>query len=287
MKDIRLVTKQWPGDDGRWWNHRVQPSAMRRLTKAWGLLVIVGLLAALAAACGGGGEPQAEGSPTPPPTGQDAALAPCQALEELETYRFTSRLRVEAEKWAVPAEGQPTPVGTPATQVFDYVVEASYQAPDRIQALTGVPGGELPVINIGDERWYELGGGWTREPRLPPVAYQPITICRAIFPDLDLSQAEPQQEAMDEVKTLHYHFDDVHSEEAIARIPAIGAGELSEALKRFQVDVWLAEKDGWPVRVELRSSGELSGGREASLELSTELQDVNDKSIKVEPPSSS
>jgi len=254
---------------------------------AWGLLAIVGLLAASAAACGGGGA-EIEESPTPPLTGEDAALAPCRALEELETYRFTSRLEVKSEKWPTPAEGEPTPVGTPAIDVFEYVVaEASYQAPDRIQAVTGPPGGELPVINIGDERWYQLGGDWTPDPRLPPVPYQPTTICRAIFPDLDLSQVEPQQDAMDKVKTLHYHFDDVYSEEAIARIPAIGPGQLSEALKRFQVDVWLAEKDGWPVRVDLHSSGQLSDGREVSLELSTELKDINDKSIKVEPPSPS
>lgn len=256
------------------------------MTNAWGLLAVVGLLAALAAACGGGG-PETEQSPTPPPTGEEAALAPCRALEELKTYRFTSQLRIEAEEWPVPAEGQPTPVATPAPEVFEYVVEASYQAPDRIQGLTGPPGNELPILAIGDERWYDLGGGWTQDPRLPPVRYQPITICRAIFPDLDLSVVEPQHEAMDKVEALHYHFDDVRSEEAIARIPAIGSGPLSEALKEFQVDVWLAEKDGWPVRVEFRSSGRIADGQKASLELSTELRDVNDKSIKVEPPSPS
>ena len=75
------MAKRRPRDGSAWWwNRRAQPSAAIRLTKAWGVLAIVGLLTALTAACGGEGEPQAEGSPTPPPTAEDAALAPAKRL---------------------------------------------------------------------------------------------------------------------------------------------------------------------------------------------------------------
>ena len=71
MKDIRQVAKRRPGDGGACqWNDRGRPSSVSGLTKAWGLLAIVGLLIALAAACGGGDEPQAEGSTDTPANGR-------------------------------------------------------------------------------------------------------------------------------------------------------------------------------------------------------------------------
>ena len=264
---------------------------MRRLTKAWGLLVIVGLLAALAAACGGGGEPQAEGSPTPPPTGEDAALAPCQALQALKAYRYSVNLKIESpEPSETPAEPRPTPTATLTRELggpflFEHAIDASFVAPDRIEALITADSGEpLAMITIGGQVWVQLAGNWTPAEQPFTIPYQPSVVCETILPELDLSQAEPQEEKANGVKSLHYTFPQVHSEQAWAKIYGAGS-DLDILLKKVDVDLWLAEKGNWPVRMEICSSGLYSDGRELRAQLLVDIRDANSDDIRVEPPS--
>jgi hypothetical protein len=264
--------------------------ALRRIRP--GLLAIAMLLfsLALAIACGGQEEPQPGESPTP----EGGALSSCEALEELKAYRYTVYLLVESPE---PPENATPPPPTPGTTIirnilhpvlFDYTIEASYVAPDRLDAMTiqwlPVSGEEreLPIVIIGDRRWFMLADQWVEDPRVP-LSYRPLDICSAIFPDLDLSQAEPRSESVNGVKTLYYSLADVFSEQGMARIFGPGS-EMDILLKRLNVDLWLAEDGGWPARMEIRSSGFFGDGREFRVELTVDLRDVNSEEIKVEPP---
>jgi hypothetical protein len=258
--------------------------------KAWGLLAIVGLLVALAAACGGGGEPQDEGSPTPPPTPGDAALAPCQALQALKTYRYSVDLKLESPEPAeAPAEPRPTPTVT-LTRQFDgpfsseYAAETSFVAPDRISTIVTVDSGTpLAEISIGGQGWVQLAGNWIPAQNPVNTPYEPVVVCEAVLPDLDLSQAEPQEEEVNGVKSLHYTLPQVHSEQAWAKIFG-PESDLDILFKTLDVDLWLAEKGGWPVRMEIRSSGFYADGRELRAHLLVDLRDANSDDIQVEPP---
>lgn len=253
-----------------------------------GLLAIAMLLLSLAlvTACGDQEEPQPEESPTP----EETVSSPCEAMQDLKTYRYTVHLLVES---AEPPEHPTTPVPTASTSVtytvvFDYTIDASYVAPDRFDAiaiekshLTGAER-EQPIVVIGDRRWFKLADSWVEDPRVP-LAHRPFDTCSAIFPDLDLSQAEPGRESVNGVKTLHYSLADVFSEQGMARI--FGAGsDMDILLKRLNVDLWLAEDGGWPARMEIRSSGLFGDGRELRVELTLDLRDVNSEDIEVEPP---
>jgi len=279
------------------------------LVNAWRLLAVVGLLAVLAAACGGGGdEPQAEGSPTPSPTGEEsptaspvasptasptevvATLPPCQALQDFETYRYSFNMEISSpEPSETPAQPALTPTATitrefpPGSYLFEYAMNVSYQAPDRFEALISAAGGDwYPMIFIGDEAWVQLENIWT-ESASPGVGYEPVSICEAVLADLDLSLVEPQEEEINDVKTLHYTFSDAFSEGAMGKI----YGEQSDMgilLKNLDVDLWLAEKDNWPVRIDTSSSGVYADGRELRVHLLIEISDVNDEDIRVEPP---
>jgi len=291
VKDIRQVAKRRPEDGGGWWwNRRAQPSAARGLTKARELLAIVGLLAALAAACGGGGEPQPEGSPTPPPT-QDAALAPCQALQAFKAYRYSVDLKLESPEPAeAPAEPRPTPTVTLTRQFdgpfsFEYAIEASFVAPDRFETVI-TAGSDEPfgLITVGGQTWVQLAGNWTPAQQPSELPYKPPVVCEAVLPDLDLSQAEPQEEKTNGVDSLHYTFPQVHSEQAWAKIYGAGS-DLDILLKTLDVDLWLAEKGNWPVRMEILSSGFYSDGRELRAHLLVDTKDANSDDIRVEPPS--
>lgn len=283
-------------------------SGMRARLLAIGILLIS---VALATACGGEeepgpgesptpqhGSPTAEaGSPTPPrgsATPQGGSLAACQALQDLKSYRYVMHLLVESSK---PSEQPTTPVTTPSTPItrlitspviLDYTIDASYVAPDRFDAMTiqkiyeTGEESELPIIVIGDRRWYKVADQWTEDPRVP-FAYRPSDICSAIFPDLKLSEAEPEKESVNGVDALHYSLPDVLSEQGMAQI--FGAGsEMDILMKKLNVELWLAEDGGWPARMEIRSSGFLSDGTELKVDLTVDLRDVNSDDIKVEPP---
>jgi hypothetical protein len=264
---------------------------VRRLPKALGLLAIVGLLAALAAACGGGGEPEAEGTPTPTPTGEDAALAPCRALQELKAYRYTVQLRLESpEPSETPVGPQPTPISTITRDfggpfLFNYTIDTSFVAPDRFEALMTADSSEpTTIITIGSQAWVQLAGVWNLAGQPYTIPYTPLVVCEGILPDLDLSQAEPQEEKANDVKTLHYAFPQVHSEQAWAKIYGPGS-DLDILLKELDVGIWLEEKDNWPVRIELSSSGVYGDGRELRVHLLLDITDANSGDIRVEPPS--
>jgi hypothetical protein len=262
-----------------------------RMMKACALLAIVGLLAALAAACGGGGEPEAGGTPTPTPTREDAALAPCEALRELKAYRYSVELTLESpEPSETPVGPRPTPISTITRDfggpyLFEYTIETSFVAPDRFELLITADSGEpLAMIAIGDQMWVQFAGDWGPAEQLVTIPYTPPVVCEAILPDLDLLQTEPQEERLNDVKTLHYTFSQVSSEQAWARIYGAGS-DLDILLKKLDVDLWLAEKDKWPVRIDLRSSGLYGDGRELRANLVLDIRDANSGDIRVEPPS--
>ena len=158
-------------------------------------------------------------------------------------------------------------------------------APDRIEALITVDSGEpLAMITIGGEVWVQLAG--KRAPAQQPfsIPYRPPVVCEAVLTELNLSQAEPQEEKTNGVKSLHYTFPQVHSEQAMAKI----FGEQSDMailLKKLDVDLWLAKKGNWPVRMEIRSSGFCGDGRELRAHLLVDTRDANSDDIRVEPPS--
>jgi hypothetical protein len=285
VKDIGQVAKRWPGDGG-WESYRRWPSAVRRLAKAGGVLAVVGLLTALAVACGGGGE--SEGSPTPSPTGEDAALAPCNALEALKSYRYSLDLMLESPDLAeTPGEVRPTPTITLEPRFdtavrFDYAIDAAFEAPDRTEAvITAGSGDSFTMIVIGDEAWAELAGQWKAQQN--EIPYRPPDICEAVLFDLDLSQVEPQEEKVNDVESLHYSLSQASAPQAMAKI--FGASsDMAVLIQALDVELWLAEKDGWPTRLDIAGSGFYSDGRELRVHISIDISDANSDDIRVEPP---
>lgn len=289
MKEIRQVAKRQLEHSGGWRRrHRPRSSAVRASTKAWGLLVIAGLLIALAAACGGGGE---EESPTPPPTGEDGAVASCQALQNLKSYRYTVNLELEStEPPETPPAVPPTATGTvapesPAPRRFTYDIDASFVAPDRSEAvITAGLQAPFTMIAIGDDVWAQVGANWRPAPEQTGIPYKPSDICQAVLPDLDLSQVEPQEEKVNDVDSLFYTFSQASLPESMANIFGPGS-DMDILIKTLDVELWLAEKDERPVRLDISGGGVYADGAELLLHLSMDIRDANSDDIRVEPPS--
>jgi hypothetical protein len=258
------------------------------MAKMWAVLALVGLFAALIGACGDGEEAQVEASPTPP-TGEDAALAPCRALQSLQSYHYSVSIELTSpEPEESPAEAQPTPTSTLTREftgpwLFEYNIEASFVAPDRVEVFISGTGAPFSMIYIGDQSWVELAGQWRQSEQPSNVSYTPPDICEAILADLDLSQGQPEEEKLNDVKTLHYTFTQVSSEEAMGKLFGIQS-DMGILLKELDVDLWLAEEDNSPIRIDVSSSGLYADGREMRAHILVDIRDVNSSDIRVEPP---
>jgi hypothetical protein len=229
-------------------------------------------------------------SPTLQPTAQAATSAACQALASLQSYRYVTNVTLEVPQETVPfSEGQPTPVATLTRDIkeriyFEYNIDASFVAPDRVDAqINPGTGNPFGIIIIGDSRWMSLEGQWRESGPQAVVPYQPMDVCNALFPELNLDQTQGEKETVNNVSARHYAFPATPSGQAIATI--FGAtSDMAILMQTMNVEVWVAEKDGWPVRMDIQSTGLYADGHELRGHVRIELRDVNNKDIRVEPP---
>ena len=266
-----------------------------RPANIWGGLVVLGVILALAAACGGGSSN--EGSPTPQVTGAaspvaspgPATAAPCQTLVEAKTYRYVSKVTLESpEATETPSDAMPLPSPTltrPFTGpfTFQYDVEADVVAPDRFAFTITTAGAEpFGVVIIGQETWSQFQGAWEVSQPVS-IGYEAIPICEAILPELNLSQAEPKTEDIDGVKTLHYSFARNASPEGVGKVFGPGS-DMELLIHTLDVDLWTSTDGNELVRLEFQGKGLYSDGRPLTVHVVLDVRDINDDSIKVEAP---
>jgi hypothetical protein len=289
MAKARFHRRYWSTLSRR--NYRTVAAGLGRACLILAVLMLVG---GLAMACAGG----EESTPTQGATvGPEGVLAPCVALNGLTAYRYSVQLELASPKptegGAEPTEGAAEPTATPTTTftrpytgdfAFDYRIDADFVAPDRTQALITSGGSELPMIIIGQDSWVHLGDAGWRPPEYPtPLPYQPADVCQAVFPELDLSAFEPQEEDANDVATLRYTLSQVPAGQALAKIFG-PESDMALLISKLDADVWLAKKDGWPVRMDISAVGVYGDGRELRAHLLIDIKDANSGDIKVEPP---
>ncbi len=271
-----------------------------RLFGPWVAIVTLGLTVLVSAACGGGGDqvapgsttaqPTVQGSAIAQPTGQATTSATCQALASLQKYRYTAKATVESpEELAAVPQDQPTPMPTVTRPFqgrfsFEYNVDASVVMPDSIEASTDTGGGTpLDIIIIGDRNWVSLQGQWHEGAAGYGVGYRPLDICNGLFPELHLDQAQAEEETVNNVPARHYTFSAIPSGQAMGTIFGPGS-DMDLLLRNMNVEVWLADKDGFPIRMDVQASGVYIDGRQLLAHIRIELRDINSKDIRVEPP---
>jgi len=138
------------------------------------------------------------------------------------------------------------------------------------------------MIVIGAQGWVEFPEGW-RASEPPLIPYQAPTLCEAIVPDLDLSQAEATDDKIDELKTLHYNFPKAASQQSMSKI--FGAGsDMDLLIHTLDVDLWLSDDNEELVRLEFQGKGLYSDGRPLMVHVVLDVRDINDANVKVEAP---
>jgi hypothetical protein len=168
--------------------------------------------------------------------------------------------------------------------LYQYDVEASVITPDRFRftiTTTDVP--SVSIIAIGQEVWQETDGTWQPQTQPPSIPYQPIPVCEAILPELDLAQAAPQRENIDGLDTIHYSFPKNASPQGVAAVFGEGS-DMALLIKTLNVNLWLSGDGANLVRLEFEGKGLYSSGRPLMVHVVLDVRDINDKDIKIEPP---
>jgi len=251
--------------------------------------LLVLLAAGLLVACGGDGD-EKEAAEQQPPTAAEAttaatpeeggatdeAAAPAEAFADLESYRIEMRFTLEG--------------GTgDAAEALAMDLEGAFVAPDRSQAKVSARLGELELeeetITIGDQTWVKTGDVWVEgEAQFDIGDLSPASLLEDLQPE-QLRVLKPTKETANGVESLRYSIDrkDIESLGNLSSLFGDGEG-LEDLPEDFDIDLWLAEDGGWPVRLTMAAQGVIDGGDEMSLDFSLDITDVNDAGIEIEPP---
>jgi len=251
--------------------------------------LLVLLFAGLLAACGGDGDEkeaaeqqapaaaEATTGATPEEDGAtDETAAPAEAFADLESYRIEMRFTLEGGSGG-------------ASEALAMDLEGAFVAPDRSQATVSARLGELELeeetITIGDQTWVKTGDVWVEgEAQFDISDLSPASLLEDLQPD-QLRVLKPTKEAVNGVDSLRYSIDRTDIESLGSLSTLFGDGEgLEDLPEDFDIDLWLAEDGGWPVRLTMVAQGVIDGGDEISLDFSLDITDVNDAGIEIEPP---
>jgi hypothetical protein len=282
-------------------------------------LVIAAILAVVSlTACGGGGEeggtppPAATPTPTeavtPAPAGTPAAtgtpsevstptaeatpseeaLAP-GSLSGVSSYRYTMNMDLQGLQSLIGEQMAALP-GQDPTALADHLemeISGAFVAPDKTEAHMRVSGvdDELVLTVIGDQEWVSIGD----------MALGPIAAMGDIS-DLDfasmmwqqfsaeaggLTCASEKQETVNGVDTRYCAIDSATFEQLTA---LFGGTEETGNVDQMDLEMWLAEDGGWPVRVRVHVAGTDDTGQEYDAKLDMDITNVNED-IEINPPS--
>jgi hypothetical protein len=222
-------------------------------------------------------------------SGRASVDASCDAIKEIQSYRYTISLKLQSPAFEQRDKATPDPLSefTEAlTDLFrDMELDGAYVGPDRSQAVLRFPGQELELRTIGDKSWVRFGATWQVQESPPgeDAILTPAAVCADLVADLapSLAAASGEEEAVNGIETVHYRLDRAD----LKGLPALLGQSGEDGLpSEFGVDVWLERDDGWPVRLEIAAEDPDDNGEPISLELSMEFSEINDPTIEINPP---
>ncbi len=219
------------------------------------------------------------------------------AIEALYPLAYTLKFMVKKGKkgvdygvlplealWWTEDDGRFSPDSKSAWKWTSMIMQPDVVTPDRFHfTITSTDTPAFGIIAIGQEVWQQINGTWQAQPLPEGIPYQPIPICEAMLPELDLSKVEPQPETLDGLESLHYVFPKNASPKGLAGVFGENS-DMAVLIKAIDVDLWLSSDGANLVRLELSGKGLYSDGRPLMVHLELDVRDINDKDIKVEPP---
>ena len=229
----------------------------------------------------------AAGSPASP-AGRTSNAIPVDCGRDLKTFRFDGRLSLET-----PRDGASSgaPSATVGSLLENVKFRGAYVSPDRTQLQFEFSGAGSPLtgqvvefVQIGTAWYYRLGNsGWQKQEGAgpnPAEALNPKELCKELEQGLS-ANVPTRKERVNGVDATRYEYDRNNLERMGGFIGALsGAQELPENTK---MNVWVSEKEKFPVKMTLTGSSEQAGQRFA-MDLEFNVTDLNASGIRVEVP---
>lgn len=204
------------------------------------------------------------------------------ALADLDSYRYSVDLSIEG-------------IGGEEIEGFEgpFAVrqEGAFVAPDSHQAKCSFDMGPLSmeeeVISIAGETWVKGADGASfqeGEPTFCTGDFTPAEIASSLSSE-DIRKLKGDKEEVNGVDAVHYSLDEAALEELFDLAQALGAEDVEQLPEdmTFDIDIWLAEDGGWPVKTIFAFSG-AQNGQEITFNLEANVTDVNDRDIEIEAP---
>jgi len=249
----------------------------------WLLAPAAGLALVLAIACGG--DKSASGGGTISNERIDLQSV-AYKIETLQSFRFDFRMKLDVELPDSSGEGD-DPMGDAFAAALlgllgDIKAEGAFVGPDSVQTKMTVAGQQIETIQIGDRAWIKEDGEWREtEADVDMFSQSPTDLLGTFLPEEVLQGAKVSKETVNGVKATRYSFDK-ESLTALAQSLGESTAEFDE-LKKADLDLWLSEDGGIPVKMVLAMAGE-SDGQPLAIEMEMNIRDINSKSIKIEAP---
>jgi hypothetical protein len=239
-----------------------------------------------------------------PSNAASALPARVDCFSSVKGYRFDGRFALN-----LGAGNTRSQIGALSNLLQDVRFDGAYKAPNAssldVHFAQGDSSQDLQTIKLGDRTFQRTGqGGWQDTPGSGPILttinqIDPRSLCNQTLAKVDLSSLTPARETLSGVAALHYTL----GPDQLARTPGLfgegdrgnrataqagesgalaspSSGEAPDAT----LDVWLAEKGSYPLRIALKSSFGESGGS-STLDVSMNLSDFNGADIVIKAPS--
>jgi hypothetical protein len=211
---------------------------------------------------------------------EEAEFSP-SALQDLDSYRYKVELSIEG--LGAEVEGLDGSMGM--SQEGEFVAPDSYHATCSLDM--GILSMEEEVISIAGETWVRSDDSPSFEQGEAMYCtgdFMPGEITGGLAPE-EILGLEGEKEEVNGVDAIHYSLDESGLEELIGLAQILGAQDTEDMPEdlTFQIDIWLAEDGGWPVKTLFEYSGE-QDGQQISFRLEGNVTDVNDPDIEIEAP---
>lgn len=214
---------------------------------------------------------------TPPTTGPRQVT--CEPLRQFSKYRYNAIVTLAVDQHDDPLALSPF--------VLTLDIDGAIQGDDRRHVIIHYPetsDPDLPIVWIGDRYWDFMDVWMARDvtPDVAPIPFLPIDLCTSIAPDIDTTSQTPVREKVNGFDTLKYHFDALPS--GFSNRLWTSSSDMGQFIKTYTVDIWIHEKDNWPVRFDLKGGGNYDNGQALRAAVFLELRDIDDDSINIVPP---
>jgi predicted small lipoprotein YifL len=235
-----------------------------------------------------GAETPTAGAETPAatPTPAGAALAPGD-LTTLNSYRYTMKMELEGLESDLTEQMAALPGQDPMAESLKMEISGAFVAPDKAESRISISGvdDEIALVVIGDQQWVEMGD----------MAIGPIQATGDVS-ELDfalmmwegfsegaggLTCTSEKKEKVNDVPTNYCGIDQATFEQLSS---LFGGTEEMGDIEEMNLEMWLAEDGGWPVRLRVQVAGTDETGQEFDAKLEMDITDVNED-IEINPPS--